>query len=159
MDYTVDICQLSHSFYAAYPLAQYPEIMRKDGRPYTCLLIETHEDYFICVPFRSSIQHNEAFLFTNTNRSLHTRSGLDYKKTVIIKDESYIDLTTPVVVDNDEYTAMMTNIGTIVNEIDEYIETYINHINGTATLHQREFLRRYQFSTLPYFHDILNISK
>ena len=156
MDYAVDICQLSQSFYAAYPNTQYPEIMRKDERPYTCLLIETREDYFICIPFRSSIQHNEAFLFTNTNRSQHTRSGLDYKKAVIIKDASYIDSNTAVV-DNDEYTAMITNIETIVSEIDEYIKTYINHVNGSARLHQREFLRHYQFSTLPYFHKILGI--
>lgn len=159
MDYAVDICQLSHSFYAAYPLSQYPEIMRKDERPYTCLLIETREDYFICIPFRSSIQHNEAFLFTNTNRSLHTRSGLDYKKAVIIKDSSYIDSKTSVVVDNDEYTAMITNIETIVNEIEKYISTYVNHVNGSARLHQREFLRHYQFSTLPYFHGILGITE
>lgn len=159
MDYAVDICRLSHSFYSAYPLTQYPEIMRKDERPYTCLLIETHDDYFICIPFRSSIRHNDAFLFSNTNRSLNTRSGLDYKKTVLIKDTSYIDSTTPVVVDNDEYTAMITNIGTIVNEIEEYIKTYINHINRTSTLHPRKFQRHYQFSTLPYFHDILGISE
>ena len=159
MDYAVDVCQLSHSFYSAYPLTQYPEIMRKNERPYTCLLIETREDYVICVPFRSSIHHNDAFLFTNTKRSLHTRSGLDYKKTVIIKDLSYIDSTTPVVVDNDEYTAMMINIRTIVTEVDRYIKAYVNHVSGSAILHQREFLRHYRFSTLPYFHDILGVSK
>lgn len=94
MDYVVDICRLSQSFYAAYPLGQYPEIMRKADRPYTCLLIETRKDYFICIPFRSSIHHNDAFIFSDTKRSLHTRSGLDYKKIVLVKDLSYIDSST-----------------------------------------------------------------
>lgn len=49
-------------------------------------VIETQEDYLICIPFRSSIRHKEAFFFTNTNRSKRTRSGLDYKKTIIIKE-------------------------------------------------------------------------
>lgn len=157
MKYTINICQLSNRFYDEYSLQQYPEILRKSERPYTCLLIETHEDYFICIPFRSSIQHNEAFLFDNTSRSKHSRSGLDYKKAVIINDLGYIDTSSQAVVDNDEYSAMMVNIETIVNEISTYITTYINHISGACTLHRREFLRHYQYSTLPYFHDILGI--
>lgn len=158
MEYEVDICQLSPAFFAAYPPSNYPEIMTKDSRPYTCLMIETHEDYLICIPFRSSIQHNEAFLFTNTQRSKRTRSGLDYKKAIIVKDTSYIDSTTPVVVDNDEYTAMMTNISKIVNDVHSYISKYVNHTKGIAPLHEREFMRRYQYSTLPYFHDVLGIT-
>ena len=157
MTYKVDICQLSPAFFAAYPPSNYPEIMTKDSRPYTCLMIETHEDYLICIPFRSSIQHNEAFLFTNTQRSKRTRSGLDYKKAVIVKDTSYIDFATPVVVDNDEYTAVMTNISKIVNDVHSYISKYVNHTTGIAPLHTREFMRRYQYSTLPYFHDILGL--
>ncbi len=55
MEYDVDICKLSSSFYTAYPPSKYPEIMTKQSRPYTCLMIETHEGYLICIPFRSSI--------------------------------------------------------------------------------------------------------
>lgn len=157
MDYSVDLCQLSHAFYQAYPQKQYPEIMIKDARPYTCLLIETHEDYLICIPFRSSIQHNNAFLFANTKRSTNSRSGLDYKKTILIKDSSYIENSNSIVVDNDEYTIMMSKIDSIVSDIHSYISTYVNHMNGTTILHPREYLRRYRFSTLPYFHDILGL--
>ena len=158
MEYEVDICQLSQAFFAAYPPTKYPEILIKDSRPYTCLMIETHEDYLICIPFRSSIQHNEAFFFSNTQRSQKTHSGLDYKKTIIVKDTSYIDSNKSIVVDNDEYTAMMTNIEKIVNDIHSYISKYVQHINGTKTLHDREFTRRYQYSTLPYFHDALGLT-
>ena len=130
----------------------------KNSRPYTCLVIETQEDYLICVPFRSSIRHKEAFFFTNTNRSKRTRSGLDYKKTIIIKDFSYIDTNSSVVVDNDEFVAMMTNITKIVNDVHVYISKYVNHKKRIAPLHKREFERRYQYSTLPYFDDILGLS-
>lgn len=157
MDYTVDICRLSQNFYVTYPETSYPEIMRKDERPYTCLMIETHEDYLICIPFRSSIHHNDAFIFSNTSRCARSRSGLDYKKVILVKNNSYIDNTNPAVIDNDEYTAMMMNIEKIVSDINSYIQKYKKHVTGIETMHHREFLRHYQFSTLPYFHDILNI--
>lgn len=157
LNYDVEVCHLSQDFYDAYPESKYPEIMTKDKRPYTCLLIETYDDYFICVPFRSSIQHKNAFLFSNSNRSKRTPSGLDYKKSVIIKDYSFIDSKRTAVIDIDEYNEMITNIDTIVLEVHNYITNYINHINGTHPLHQREFLRRYQFTTLSYFHDILGL--
>ena len=149
---------MSAAFFDAYPQDDYPEILMKNSRPYTCLVIETQEDYLICIPFRSSIRHKEAFFFTNTNRSKRTRSGLDYKKTIIIKDFSYIDTNSSVVVDNDEFVAMMTNITKIVNDVHVYISKYVNHKKGIAPLHKREFERRYQYSTLPYFDDILGLS-
>lgn len=156
MKYDVDICHLSEAFYDAYPLSKYPELMRKYERPYTCLLIENHEDYLTCIPFRSSIQHKEAFLFNDTNRSLYSHSGLDCKKTALIKDLDYID-TQSVVIDSDEYTAMIKNIDRIVSDIDFYINRYKNHITGALPMHPRAFVRHYQYSTLPYFHDILGI--
>ena len=69
---------------------------------------------------------------------------------------SYIE-TNSVIVDNDEYTEMMVHIQRIVNDACAYVLDYINHIKGTKVLHEREFSRRYQYSTLPYFHDILSI--
>jgi len=157
LDYVVEVCRLSSKFYNDYPETLYPELMSKDNRPYTCLLIETKEEYFICVPFRSNITHKDAFLFKNTRRSAYTPSGLDYRKTVIIKDMNYIDSTVSAVVDSDEYVAMIAYIDKIVNEVNEYIGTYINHINQTSVLHQREFARHYQYSTLQYFHHELGI--
>ena len=131
--------------------------MHKQGRPYTCLLIESHHDYFICVPFRSYITHKNAFLFTKTSRSRKTKSGLDYSKIAIIKDNNYFDSITTAIVDQDEYTEMLRNISAIVEEANDYVNTYIKHINGTSPLHPRTFARKYQYSTLPYFHDILGI--
>ncbi len=117
--------------------------MHKHGRPYTCLLIESHDDYFICVPFRSSLGHKNAFMFTGTARSKKTKSGLDYSKIVIIKDKDYFDSSTAAIVDQDEYNEMMKNLPTIVQEVHDYVDTYIRHINGTAPMHPRAFARKY----------------
>ena len=140
-----------------YPAAKYPELMHKKGRPYTCLLIESHADYYICVPFRSSIGHKNAFFCTNTIRSKEAKSGLDYSKAVIIKDTDYFDLSRPATVDQDEYVEMMVNLPVIVRETEGYVDSYINHIKGIASMHPRAFERKYRYSALTYFHDIMGI--
>ncbi|MBO5093957.1 MAG: hypothetical protein J6C33_06325 [Lachnospiraceae bacterium] len=110
-----------------------------------------------CVPFRSSIGHKNAFMFTGTARSRKTKSGLDYSKIVIIKDIDYFDSTITAIVDQDEYAEMMKNLPIIVQEANDYVNTYINHINGTAPMHPRAFSRKYQYATLPYFHDVIGL--
>lgn len=156
MEYISQVYTLSTKFTIDYPSTAYPELMYKQGRPYTCLLIDSHEGYFICVPFRSSI-HNNAYLFKTTARSLRSRSGLDYTKIVIISDLDYIDSSINAVVDNDEYSEMMKNLAQITQEVVDYVDTYISHVNGTEPLHPREYARSYGFSTLPYFHNVLGI--
>lgn len=155
MDYLSEVYMLSTKFLSDYPASAYPELMYKAGRPYTCLLIEYHEDYYICIPFRSSINHNNAFIFTTTRRSQRTRSGLDYSKMAIIKNPDYINSSTSAIVDPDEYSEMMRNLPRIAREAVSYLETYISHINGSMTLHPRTYNRKYRYSTLPYFDDIL----
>ena len=138
MDYLSQIYLLSTKFVQDYPSSTYSELMYKQGRPYTCLLIDTHDVYFICVPFRSSINHKNAFFFKGTERSQKTKSGLDYSKIVIINNPDYIDSTTAAVVDQDEYNEMMTHLPQIVKEAVSYVVTYINHVNGTAPLHPKQ---------------------
>lgn len=45
MEFEVAIYQLSAEFIRNYPSQQYPELMYKKGRPYSCLLIDLHLDY------------------------------------------------------------------------------------------------------------------
>ena len=130
--------------------------MQKHGRPYTCLIIDTHDDFFICVPFRSSISHNNAYFFKNTKRSRKSRSGLDYTKIALIKNPEYID-NAAAIVDNDEYVETIQNIGKIARDVNHYISDYCKHIKKENELSERTFLRRYKYSTLPYFHDILGL--
>ena len=157
MTFDVDVCVLSQDFYKAYPHSTYPELMEKHGRPYTCLLIDTHDSYLVCIPFRTSIKHNEAFLFSNTLRSTISRSGLDYKKVVLVQNNLYIDSSINYKIDDDEYTMMMKNIHKIVVGIDNYISTYVDHITEKCILHSKEYTRKYKYSTLPYFHNILGL--
>lgn len=157
MNIDYEIYKLSSQFNIDYPIDKYPEILYKADRPHYCLLIETHCDYFICIPFRSNIEHNNAFIFKGTNRSKQSRSGLDYSKMVIIKDTKYLD-DTNIIIDQDEYKQAIKNFQIIADKSIEYLEIYINHINGTKILHQREFNRLYKFTSLKYFHDILGIS-
>ena len=141
MEFVSELSLLSQKFTQDYPAAQYPELLHKQGRAYNCLLIDTHDDYFICVPFRSSIGHNNAYLFTGTLRSRKSRSGLDYSKIVIVKDSDYLDSLRPAIVDQDEYVEMMRNLPTIVRGACDYVDTYINHIKGKVQLHPKAFLR------------------
>lgn len=157
MEYTAEVCRLSQAFYKAYPVKKYPELLTKSTRSYTCLLIDTHKDYRVCIPFRSSIHHNVAFLFTETERSRRTRSGLDYTKCVLVRDPAFIDRENTAMIDDDEYIIVMHNLDTIVRDIEEYIAAYARHADGSAPLDEREYERKYKYSTLPYFHDILKI--
>lgn len=156
MDFDYQLYKLTSKFMSDYPISSYPEILSKPDRPHYCLLIDTHCDYFICVPFRSNIGHNNAYLFKGTKRSKRSRSGLDYSKIAIIKDIDYLD-DKNVVVDQDEYVEAIRNAKTIVADAVDYVETYIGHINGTAPLHTRDFERKYKFSTLKYYHNILGL--
>lgn len=157
MEYVSKLSLLSEKFIRDYPHNEYPELMCKSGRPYTCLLINTHKDYYICVPFCSSIGHKNVFMFKDTVRSQTSKSGLDYSKIAIINIINYFDFTAKAIADSDEYAELIKNLPVIVNEVIEYVDTYINYINGTTLLHPRAFTRKYQYSTLPYFHDIMKL--
>lgn len=154
MDYAVDIGHLSEKFFEDYPVEQYPEIAyNKKGRPYTCLLIETHEGYIICIPFRSHIRHKQAFLFKTTKRSQNSASGLDFSKIVICNNPQYI--IPGAVIDHDEYVEMIKNCDTIVSKADKYINTYLKHITKEKELGTKAFDSRYKYTTLKYFHNLL----
>ena len=60
------ILKLTEVFYNHYLKELYPELLLKTGRSYNCLLIESHYGYFICVPYRTNIHHQNAFLFKGT---------------------------------------------------------------------------------------------
>ena len=155
MDYDVGIYHLSRQFFTAYPYQQFPEIERKSSRPYSCLLVEYFDDLFLCIPFRSHIRHKYAYHFKNFARALRSQSGLDYTKSILIKDLHYLDLSTQAVVDPDEYKETMINLPRIVREVYRYLSDYTDDLNGIQKLHPKEWQRRYGKSTLPYFNDFL----
>ncbi|MBD5519309.1 MAG: hypothetical protein HDR07_12795 [Lachnospiraceae bacterium] len=152
------ILHLTAKFYADYPNPPYKEILKKESRPYNCLLIQSHYGYFICIPYRSHIKHKYAFKFKNSARSKKTHSGLDYSKIVIITKKEYIG-TSDAIIDRDEFKETRDNIEYIKNDVQKYIDDYITGISGDTTTYDKvSFKRIYEYSTLPYFHHELGIT-
>lgn len=151
------ILNLTKQFYNDYPNPPYKEIVRKDNRPYNCLLIQSSYGYFVCIPYRSHIKHKYAYKFKNSLRSKRTDSGLDYSKIVIVKDTKYIGAE-DAMIDKDEYNETRANIEYIKKDSQLYIEDYVNYIMGRSSKYdEKEFARIYKYSTLQYFHEELGI--
>lgn len=155
MEYTAEIYNLSQQFYEDYPNSLYPEILLKNNRPYSCLLIEYMSNLFICIPFRSNINHKNAYHFKNSIRSQKKKSGLDYTKIVLIKNTAYLDNNVAAIVDQDEYKETMQHLTQIVEEVYKYISEYKDDLNDVKKIHPKEWKRKYGKSTLPYYDEFL----
>lgn len=154
--YDYQVLRLTEKFFENYPLVKYPEMMGKKKRGYSCLLIETYYEFFICIPYRTEIRHKYAYHFKKSKRSKEHRSGLDFTKMIIIKKDEYID-SKEAEIDADEYAETRKNIYMIVKGALAFLEDYISHCSGEKLLNQREYDRRYKFSSLKYFHEELGI--
>ena len=146
-----EIRKLSSDFFLSYPKSKYPEILTKQSRSYDVIIFETYNNYYVCVPFRSHIRHRWGKIL----RPSPDQHGIDYSKMIIIKDENYIDSLS--IIDSAEMAAFRSNIATIHKEVFEYLNTYINHVNGTNPIPQKSFDRKYGKSTWPYFHEQLGL--
>lgn len=155
-EFDYEIIKLSADFYKAYNHKKYPEILLKHGRSYNCLLIESHYGYYICIPYRTNIHHNNAFLFKNTSRSKQFHSGLDYTKIIIVNNKNYLESKSSII-DKDEFLKTKRYIHSIKNGALLYVDRYVAHCNGTSVLNKKEFDRNYGMSTLQYFHKELDI--
>lgn len=149
------IVQLTTDFYNDYPQSQYPEILRKQDRPYSCIVIEV-EKYILCVPFRTEMNHKIGYHFKTSIRSKNSRSGLDFSKIIVLKNQVYLK---NAVVDKDEYNELNLNRNRIESKAIHYVRKYINHCVGTRKMNEITFKRQYGYSTLPYFHKELGIIK
>lgn len=160
MEFDYQVLRLTDAFYDAYPPDQYCELLEKEGRQYNCLLIQSHYGYFICIPFRSHISHPWAFLFRRSERSKRSRSGLDYSKIIIVAgndQNSYLDTKTALV-DQDEFIEMRDHIDLIAMDAQNYIDGYFDYVRESCSgSHKKSDFRKYQYSTLAYFHKELGI--
>ena len=150
------ILQLSSAFYQHYKSPPYQEILKKNNRPYNCLLFQTHYNYYICVPYRTEISHSYAYRFKNSQRSRKHKSGLDYTKILIVNKTEYLD-DKDALIDKDEYNETMQNADKIKREALNYVEDYVAILNKKKTIHPSEFRRKYGMSSLQYFHKELGI--
>ena len=151
------VLNLTQQFYNDYPDPPYKEIVRKNNRPYNCLLIQSHYGYFICIPYRSHINHKYAYKFKKSVRSQKAKSGLDYSKIAIIVDNRYIG-TRDAVIDKDEYNETRDKIEYIKNDAQKYIDEYVNYVLGKQSKNDSQKAERaYRYSSLKYFHRELGI--
>ncbi|MBP5773306.1 MAG: hypothetical protein J6W35_04490 [Eubacterium sp.] len=148
------IVTLNEKFYSKYKSNEYPELLQKKTRPYNCLLTKSEKGYYICIPFRSRIKHKDAFLFYDKSKKDYS-PGLDYTKTTIFNDLSYIN-TKKGNVKREHYLETYYNIIVICEQVSEYIDTYKTYIINKKE-NTRGFERRYKYSTLKYFHKELGI--
>lgn len=155
-EFDFQILQLTDKFYTNYPNPPYIEILKKEKRSYNCVLIQSQYGYFLCIPYRSEINHEFSYRFKATTRSKKHKSGLDYTKMVIISDLNFLGNKTSTI-DQDEYNETRDNICFIQKSALKFVNDYIAHIRRISILHKREFSRRYRFSPLKYFHKELGI--
>ncbi len=155
--YDNEIRRLSSQFYMDFPHSLYPEILTKISRNYNIVVFEitSLKNYYICIPFRSEMKHKNGYTFRHSQRSKMHYSGLDFSKLVIIKNRYYLGDKSRI--DFDEYEEFKRNKDVIHKKIEKCINDYINHYKGIKVLKQRDFNRKYQYSTLKYFHKELGI--
>ncbi len=159
MDETFDyqVLNLTAKFYNDYPDPPFTEIIRKNTRPYNCLLMQSSYGYFICIPYRSNVKHKYSYKFKYSERSKRTHSGLDYTKIVIVRNPDYIG-NSDAVIDADEYRETRDNIDFIKKDAQSYIDNYVQSIRyNSREYNSKNFQRIYGFSTLKYFHKELEI--
>ncbi len=151
----INISQLTDSFRETYPHDLYKELMMKGTRPY-CLVIGIRSDCYVCIPFRSNVQHNSAYLFKEFDAEKRPRPGLDYTKMILIRDLKYVQNG---VIDKTEFKEIRRNREKIAKGASEYLDGYIEYIQTLLSggkVHNR-IQRKYQYSTLKYFHEILGL--
>ena len=106
--------------------------------------------------FACHLEVKSSISIKKSKRSQSHKSELDYQKIIILKNLDYID-DKPAVVDNDEYKETYKNLERIKRESLQFVEDYIKHHTGEKILNEKEFDRRYKFSSLQYSHTELKI--
>lgn len=132
---------LSKEFYDTY--SGYSEILKKETRPYACLTIEV-DGLLFAVPFRHHIKHSYSF---------HTlgEAGLDYTKSVIISDMSYLTNEHPTI-ESKEFAVIKRNEQKIRYELRKYVNQYKRAMKHRDNPRSRNILL---YSSLQYFEEYL----
>ena len=61
------------------------------------------------------------------------------------------------IIDKDEFNETVKHFDKIKQDALKYVEDYVAHINGSKSIHPAEFKRKYNYSTLKYFHKELGL--
>lgn len=131
---------LSKEFYEKY--SNYEEILHKKNRPYVQVLIELN-DLKIAVPLRTNIKHKYAY-WTNKQE----KCGLDFTKSVVIEDISYIDYQNKPIIRQEEYDFLKDKNYIVTKKMEKYIKDFF--LNNEKQLNKRD-LDKIEKSSLKYF--------
>lgn len=131
------LIKLSSIFYNTY--SDCDELMKKRGRPYLFLTVLI-DDVQFAIPLRHNINHSFCF---------HTipPAGLDYSKSVVVADKSFIDADMPHL-HPDEWRIIAKNEARIMHGFRMYLRKF-----RRARRHPDEpqNARLLKYSTLQYF--------
>lgn len=132
---------LSEKFYSTYSHCE--ELLKKANRPYACLTIELGGILF-AIPFRHHIRHQYAF---------HTigEAGLDYTKSVIITDSSFLSDDEPSI-ESKEFAIIKREEQKIRYGLSKYVNQYKRAMKHRNNPRSKNIL---QYSTLKYFEKYL----
>lgn len=145
----VELRKLSKEFYNAYPHNEFPEMEAKLGRPYVVLLVKINNVKF-AIPLRTNIRHSYCYKFKTSDRGTDSITGIDYSKAVVISKDSYLGEVTDI--NDKEYLELQQKTFFIINKFKKYVNDYINYKKHGGN----EYVaKRYAFSALKYFDDIL----
>lgn len=138
---------LSQMFYDKYNETEYPEILRKNERPYAMVKMIIGE-YEYALPLRSNISHKNA-LWTNKEE----KCGIDYSKAVIIEGPEYIDSKKPYVRE-EEFKVLRGKDYEVRKGFIQYLKQYNKALNKMSVKRNRDMVKK---STIQYFHKELKL--
>lgn len=145
----MELKRLTNKFYSTYNRNDYPNILRKINRSYSVYKVEI-EGVNYCIPVKTNIKHSSSFLFKDSSRrKVGERPGLDFKYSVVVRDESYIG--EDGVIDRIESKFIEQNKEKIIYQYLRYIKDYKKYVSNPISKFWDSW--RFSHTSLEYFWD------
>lgn len=144
-----ELRKLSKEFYKDFPRELFPEMIFKEGRPYIVLLVRINDIKF-AIPLRTNIRHSYCYKFKKSDRKSDSSTGVDFTKAIIILKESYLGDKTDI--NDKEFLELKEKVAFIIQKFKKYVNNYIKFAKSGGNEY---LIKRYAFSTLKYFDDLL----
>ena len=145
----MELKRLTNKFYSTYNRIDYPNILRKINRSYSVYKVEI-EGVNYCIPVKTNIKHSSSFLFKESSRRKDgERPGLDFKYSVVNKNESYIG--EDGVIDRIESKYIEQNKEKIIYQYLRYIKDYKKYVSNPISKFWDSW--RFSHTSLEYFWD------
>ncbi len=145
----MELKRLTNKFYSTYNRIDYPNILRKINRSYSVYKVEI-EGINYCIPVKTNIKHSSSFLFKDSSRrKVGEKPGLDFKYSVVIRDESYIG--EDGVIDRIESKFIEQNKEKIIYQYLRYIKDYKKYVSNPISKFWDSW--RFSHTSLEYFWD------